>query len=202
MAAQYAGLLRRTAGGAAMAAALALSSAGAQTWTATLTGASEFPPNTSPGTGQALITLSGTNLTINVTFQDLLFPTIASHIHCCTAVPGVATAGVATAVPTFPGFPLGVTSGTYNNTFDLLVASTYNPAFLTASGGDVNVAMARLIAGMNAGTAYLNIHSTQFTGGEIRGFIVATPEPASMLLVGSGLAGIAAVRRRRRQPLA
>jgi hypothetical protein len=175
-----------------------LSSAGAQTWTATLAGPSEVPPNTSPGTGQALITLSGSNLTINVTFRDLLFPTIASHIHCCTTVPGAGTAGVATPVPTFPGFPLGVTSGTYLNTFDLLLASSYNPAFLAASGGDVNVAMARLIAGMNSGTAYLNIHTTQFPGGEIRGFVVA-PEPGTMLLLGSGLAGIAAARPRRRR---
>ena len=138
-------------------------------FTTTLTGSQEVPPSGSAGIGSALVTLdTATNLlTVNVSFAGLGSPTIASHIHCC-ALPGT-NAMVATAVPTFPGFPLGVTTGTYLMTFDLTLASTYNPAFITAHGGTVAGAMAAFIAGLNSGQTYLNIHTSQFQGGEIRG---------------------------------
>ena len=42
---------------------------------------------------------------------------------------------VATTTPTFPGFPPGVTSGTYDNTLDTSLASAFNPAFVTDHGG-------------------------------------------------------------------
>ena len=182
------------------AASLVAGRADAQSWVATLSGASEFPGNLSPATGNAFVSLTGNTLSINVTFSGLLAGTTASHIHCCTtvALDITKTAGVATPVPTFPGFPSGVTSGSYANTFDLLVASTYNPAFLAANGGSVEQARNTLVAGLNAGTSYLNVHTTQFPGGEIRGFLVVTPEPGTMLLLGSGLSALGAVVRRRR----
>src|SRR5439155_23025204 len=37
--------------------------------------------------------------------------------------------------PDISGFPLGVTSGTYDNTLDLTLASSYNPVFVTDEGG-------------------------------------------------------------------
>ena len=51
-----------------------------------------------------------------------------------------------------------------------------------------------------AGRSYINFHTTQFTGGEIRGNILvsAVPEPETYLLMMGGLAGVlAAVRRKK-----
>ena len=168
-------------------------------FTTTLTGAQEVPPTGSPGIGSALVTLDTTTnlLTVNVSFAGLGSPTIASHIHCCT--PPGANAMVATTVPTFPGFPLGVTTGTYLMTFDLTLASTYNPAFITAHGGTVAGAQAAFIAGLTSGQTYFNIHTSQFPGGEIRGQLQAVPEPASLLLLSTGIVAAAGTLRKYRK---
>lgn len=167
---------------------------------ATLTGPGESPPNISPGVGHADVWLDAVanTMKVDVVFAGLLANTTASHIHCCTAAPFTGTAGVATAVPTFPGFPLGVKSGSYNQTFDMTLASSYNPAFITSHGGTAASAEAALFAGIMANDAYLNIHSMQFPTGEIRGFLVFVPEPVTLSLFGAGLAGMAFIRRRRR----
>jgi hypothetical protein len=161
-----------------------------------LSGANESPANNSPGTGTALVTIDNVANTmhVQVTFAGLLGTTTASHIHCCTLASGTGTAGVATTTPTFTGFPLGVTSGSYDHTFDLTLASSYNPAFVTASGG-IPQAEAILLAGIAADEAYLNIHSTVVPGGEIRGFLVPVPEPATMTLMAGGILGLIAKRR-------
>jgi hypothetical protein len=185
-----------------VAGAIAVSSAvaGAQTWTTTFSGASEVPANASPGTGSATFTLTGNVLTINGSFVGLLANTTASHIHCCTAASFTGAAGVATQTPSFVGFPLGVTGGSFSLTLDLSLASSYNAAFITANGGTTTSAMAALIAGMNSGKAYMNIHTSQFPAGEIRGFILSpVPEPSSVFLTTAGLLGVAllVIRRRR-----
>jgi CHRD domain/PEP-CTERM motif len=165
---------------------------------AILNGPSESPANLSPGTGLAHVTidLAVQTMLVDVTFTGLEAGDTASHIHCCTAVPEAGTAGVATITPTFTGFPGGVTSGSYVHTFLLNDAGTYNPAFITAQGSLAN-AEAALVAGMAARETYLNIHTTSFPGGEIRGFLEPVPEPSTLLLAGAALASLMLLRRRR-----
>jgi hypothetical protein len=172
---------------------------------AILTGASESPPNSSLGGGFAEVDIDpvANMMHVHVSFSGLTSGTVASHIHAATALPGTGTAGVATTTPTFPNFPLGVTSGTYDMTFDMLQASSYNPAFITANGNTPASAEAALFASIAAGTSYLNIHTTNFPTGEIRGFLVlpsAVPEPSSIVLCGiAGAIGLAVVRVRRKR---
>ena len=149
----------------------------AQIYWVSLTGPAEAPPNNSPGTGTALITIDAVANTMRVqtTFSGLVAGVTAAHIHAPTAVPGAGTAGVATTLPTFPGFPSGVTAGTYDQTFNMLLASSYNPSYVTNNGGTTASAFAALRAAISAGRAYLNIHSTTFPGGEIRGFLNLCP---------------------------
>jgi hypothetical protein len=153
-------------------------------YTADLSGPNESPPNASPGIGTAQVDIDAVAQTmrVRVTFSGLLGTTTASHIHSPTAVALTGTAGVATTTPTFVGFPLSVTAGSYDNTLDMTQATSYNPSFVTSSGGTIASAEAALFASIASGNAYLNIHSTVFGGGEIRGFLVplqATPTDRS-----------------------
>jgi hypothetical protein len=163
-----------------------------------LSGPAEAPPNNSPGIGVAIVTFdtAAHTMRVQVTFSGLIGTTTAAHIHAPTALPLTGTAGVATELPSFTGFPLGVTSGTYDHTFNTALASFYNPAFLAANGGSVANAEAALFQFMSEGRAYLNVHTTFRPGGEIRGFF--TPEPSSLAVLGACVLGGAIVGRRRK----
>jgi hypothetical protein len=167
---------------------------------ATLDGASESPPVASPGTGTVLVTfdLDAMTMTVAADFADLVGNTTVAHIHCCTAVAGEGTVGVATYPATFPGWPAGVTSGDYLQTIDMSLDTSYTAAFLTASGGTVDGAFEALIAGLLDGRGYFNIHTDFAPGGEIRGFLVKVVEPGTLVLLGLGLIAIGLARVRRR----
>jgi hypothetical protein len=109
---------------------------------ATLSGTQEVPPNTSPGRGTAEVQVnSNTNtLTWKVTYSGLSGPATGAHIHG----------------PAAPGANAGI-----------LVPFTGN---LNAQPvqGQAQITPAQM-GDLSAGMWYVNIHSAQFPGGEIRG---------------------------------
>lgn len=120
---------------------------------------------------------------------------IAAHIHAGPAVTPTTNGGV---VWGFFGAPFND-----NNPNDFLLTPTVGGVGGTFSGkwdapeGN-NTTLAAQVANILAGRSYINFHTTQFTGGEIRGNIVltSTPEPSTMALFGSGIVGLIALGRR------
>jgi hypothetical protein len=163
------------------------------TYNVSLSGPAESPPNSSPGIGfgQVIVDTTARTMRVNFSFSGLTGATTNCHIHAATASPFAGTAGVATALPSFVGFPSGVTAGSFDSTLDLTNSASYNPAYVTNNGGTLASAEVALLSAIDSGRAYLNLHSTTFSGGEIRGFLVAVPEPSSMLLSAFAVLGVA-----------
>jgi hypothetical protein len=157
-------------------------------FTAILNGAQEVPPRETPGSWTGSGALTGDPgayiLTYTVTYSGLL-GAIASpfaHIHNApfgTNGPIVHDLDGANVAPI-----AGSTSGTI--TGDWRFDDATRP--LTDA----------LAAQFLAGNLYFNIHTTQFTPGEIRGQLSPIPEPSAVLLMALGVAGLALTLRRRR----
>jgi hypothetical protein len=184
----------------ALAATLTLAASGAQAQTYSF--ASALSPEVTGATGSGTVLVDYDNgaqtLDIAAIFFGLSGTTTVAHIHCCTAAPNSGFVGVAVTPGTLPGFPVGSKFGSYQTTLDLTQASTYTAGFITNfGGGTVAGASAALLTGLNAGTAYFNVHTTAFPGGEIRGFLQPVPEPGTWALMGLGLAAVGGLARRR-----
>lgn len=165
--------------------------------TTVLSGGIESPSNNSLGTGTATVIFDddARTMRLQTTFSNLTGTVTVAHIHAITAVPNAETAGVATQMPTFIDFPTGVTSGSYDHTFDMNQAASYNASFIAANGGTPSAAYEALRDASIASRSYLNIHTSSFSGGEIRGFF-AVPEP-SCLGLGMLMLGLTMHRRQR-----
>jgi hypothetical protein len=146
-------------------------------YVATLSGAAESPPNGSLGVGKATIILDFALFTmrLKVEFNNLDGEVVAAHIHGNTTTPGAGVAPSMTTEPSLSAFPAGVDSGLYDQTLDLTSPSSYNPAFIQASGGTISLASNALFAGLAGGNAYFSIQTSAYPGGEVRGFFARTP---------------------------
>jgi hypothetical protein len=127
-----------------------------QKFTADLSGAQEVSPVETAGTGKAEFESDGTSVAFELEWKDLSTSAFAAHIHC-----GVTGQNGPVGVTLFAG-PRG-TEGEVKSTF---VA----PDPGNGCGWDD---LADVLAAMAAGGAYVNIHTTQHPGGEIRGQIAA-----------------------------
>jgi hypothetical protein len=167
------------------------------TYRAVASGALESPPNASPGTSLVTIDLGGTEMLVDLPFRDLEGTTTEAHIHCCTST---AFTGVAPVAVPFPDFPLGVHAGTYSNALPLDAEATFDPAFLSTHGGSASGAASALADGIAANEAYVNIHTSAYPNGEIRGWLVAAPpvpEAGEWSMLAVGLGGLLWMSRRR-----
>lgn len=179
-------MMNRVIGGVVAAAALSsVAQAQLVTLTAQLTGGQEVPAVSTPATGLAtlVIDLATNNWTFDIQFGTLTAPLSVAHIHQAAAgANGPVIIGL-------DGMPLSGGRPVWN----LLAPgiTSFN------SNGALNAPFAfpaAQVANLLAGNTYINVHSTAFPGGEIRGQLVPTPGSIGLLT----LAGIAAGRRRRR----
>jgi len=170
---------------------------------ATLSGETESPANDSAGTGWSQVVYDDIahTLMISITFAGLGTPSIAAHIHASATASLLTNAPVAIDTPYLPGFPLGVTGyDNYNTTLLLTDPANFTPQFVMANGGTAAGAEAAFIMYMKTNHAYANVHTTEFGGGEIRGFYVEVPDTATtlgLLSFALGLIGLVARRTRR-----
>jgi len=158
---------------AAVAALASTSSATLWEFMSILSGANEVPPNASPATGTAIGTYDDvTNaFMMDTNATGFLANVTAAHIHI--APPGVAGPVV---------FPLSGTTG----------STTY-------TAHDMFVFTAQQETDFLAGLYYVNIHSAQFPGGEVRGQLNPTvvPEPSTVLGLLFGGSLLLGMRRRK-----
>jgi glucose/arabinose dehydrogenase len=128
-------------------------------FTALLNGANERPnPVTSPGQGFAIFSLEGNSLTFTITYSGLSSPAILAHIH--GPAPASAPAGVLIDLAPYHNGPFG-TAGSFSGTIVLTDAQKAN---------------------LLAGLTYVNVHTVNNTGGEIRGQIAPALMQASLLV--------------------
>lgn len=139
-----------------------------------LSGLEESPPVVTAGTGEATVTLDTSTffLTWDVTYQDLSSGVTGAHFH------GPATFGTNAGVFLNMAPDTGATSGTMV--------------------GDATLTETQAQWVMD-GLAYINIHTENNPGGEIRGQVV--PEPGTYALIAgvASLAGVMIWRRRNRR---
>jgi CHRD domain-containing protein len=145
---------------------------------ATLTGFQENLPKLTDGTGTFSATVTATTLTYKLTFSGLTSPVLMSHIHfgqpgvnggifiwlCGTTAPFAGPTGTPTCPA--PGVPV---TGTVKAADVQSILGTPPPPPSAANQNVRAGDFAGAVRILKSGDAYVNVHTTNFPGGEIRG---------------------------------
>ena len=134
------------------------------TFKARLNGFQEVPSKLTNGHGTFTATLSGNTITYTLTFSVLSTPAVASHIHF--AQRGV-NGGIFAFLCGGGGKPACPAAGG-------TVTGTITTADIIAPSPDQGLAagdFAGAVRAIRSGNTYVNVHSTRFPAGEIRGQI-------------------------------
>ena len=151
---------------AVMANLLATPVANSQTerFSASLSGENEVPPINTAGTGAFEMTIQQGTITFSLTFSGLSSPLSVAHLHFA---PSKVAGGVMIFLCGGGGQPAcpATTEGTITGT--ITAANVTGPSAQGIVPGDLDSAL----EGVRNDLAYANMHTTNFTGGEIRGQI-------------------------------
>lgn len=163
----------------------------------TTTGA---PRPASFGTATFILNAAGTEMTMDTTVFNIDFTgsqttdindnLLNAHIH---AGPNVTPTTNGPVVWGFFGAPQNTPDDVVVTPFATGVGGRITATWDAAEGNNTN--LAAQIANLTQNRAYINFHTQQFGGGEIRGNIAVVPEPSAVALLGA--AGLLALRRRR-----
>jgi hypothetical protein len=121
--------------------------------------AEEVPATTSNGGGRFTATISddGTEITYEVSYQNLTGPVTAAHIHF--GPPGVAGPII---------IPLAIGSSPFSGTFN-------GTDFVAPADPTAPQTWPAVLNAIRAGVTYANVHTDAFPGGEIRGQLLFRP---------------------------
>ncbi len=137
---------------------------------AKLTGFQESPPKLSPSTGTFEATVIGSTLSYKLTYTKLSSPAFMSHIHF--AQPAV-NGGIflwlcgSTTAPGPAGTPTCPPDGGTVSRSGVTAADIQGLPLQNLTAGD----FAGVLSIIRSGDAYVNVHTTLFPAGEIRGFV-------------------------------
>jgi hypothetical protein len=124
---------------------------------ADLSGANEVPPRGTAAQGAAGLQVDGTTVHYSIEVHAISAVT-GAHIHS-----GAAGVNGPIRISLYPGPGVNFSTTPTGNVDGVLIQGSFS------SSQVVGITYDQLLSELRAGTAYVNVHTSQFPGGEVRG---------------------------------